>query len=78
MCIRDSFCRVFAFRVPVLWALQAFTSLGSVSVGIVMAVSNIGVAVVSSIIGFFTVRQICREYHISFKKHSKKALGSAV
>ena len=73
-----NFCRVFAFRVPVLLALQTFTSLGSVSVGIVMAVSNIGVAIVSSIIGFFTVRQICREYHISFKKPSKKALGPAV
>lgn len=73
-----NFCRVFAFRVPVLWALQTFTSLGSVSVGIVMAVSNIGVAIVSSIIGFFTVRQICREYHIPFKKPSKKALGPAV
>ena len=67
-----NFCRVFAFRVPVLWALQQFTSLGSVSVGIVMAFSNIAVGVLSAVIGFFTIRQICREYHISLKKRSKK------
>lgn len=65
-----NFCRVFAFRVPVLWALQQFTSLGSISVGIVMAVSNIGVGILSAVIGFFTIRQICREYHIHLLKKS--------
>ncbi len=33
--------RVFVFRVPVLWALQSFTSLDSEAVGITMMVSNI-------------------------------------
>lgn len=65
-----NFCRVFAFRVPVLWALQQFTSLGSISVGIVMAVSNIGVGILSAVIGFFTIRQLCREYHIHLLKKS--------
>ena len=65
-----NFCRVFAFRVPVLWALQQFTSLGSINVGIVMAVSNIGVGILSAVIGFFTIRQICREYHIHLLKKS--------
>ena len=32
-----NFCRVFLFRVPVLWALQQFTDLGNVSAGIVIA-----------------------------------------
>ena len=53
-----NFSRVFIFRIPVLWALQNFTTLGSESVGIVMAVSNIGVALLSSIICFFVIRHI--------------------
>ncbi len=32
-----NFCRIFVFRIPVLWALQQFTSLGGISSGIVMA-----------------------------------------
>lgn len=56
-----NFCRVFVFRIPVLWALQNFTSLGSESVGIVMMVSNICVAILSSIICFFVMRHIKKE-----------------
>ncbi len=33
--------RVFVFRVPVLWALQHFTRLGSEAVGVTMMVSNV-------------------------------------
>lgn len=33
--------RVFLYRVPVLWALQRFTSLGPEAVGVTMMVSNI-------------------------------------
>ncbi len=33
--------RVFVFRVPVLWALQSFTQMGSVAVGVTMMVSNV-------------------------------------
>lgn len=73
-----NFCRVFAFRIPVLWCLQTFTSLGSTSVGIVMGVSNIGVGLLSAVIGFFTIRQICREYHISFPKNRLFRLRQAV
>lgn len=36
-----NFCRVFVFRIPVLWWLQNFTNFGRESAGIVMAVSNI-------------------------------------
>ena len=61
-----NFCRVFVFRVPVLWYLQHFTDLGSSSLGIVMAVSNISVGVLACIIGAIEIRRICREYSISF------------
>ena len=61
-----NFCRVFVFRVPVLWALQHFTSLGNVSAGIVMAVSNIASGVLAAVIGVIEIRKICCENHISF------------
>lgn len=61
-----NFSRVFVFRVPVLWFLQRFTDLGSISVGIVMAVSNISIGVTSVVIGVYEIRKICREYGISF------------
>lgn len=50
--------RIFVFRVPVLWFLQSFTSIGSESVGIVMMVSNISVGILSMIAGFFVIRRI--------------------
>lgn len=56
-----NFCRVFVFRIPVLWALQNFTSLGSESVGIVMAVSNICVAIMSSVTAWIVIRKMRRE-----------------
>ena len=53
-----NFSRVFIFRIPVLWALQNFTALGSESVGIVMMVSNILTAVMSVAIGIFVLKNI--------------------
>lgn len=61
-----NFSRVFIFRVPVLWFLQQFTELGSISVGIVMAVSNISIGLTSLIIGAYEIRKICQEYGISY------------
>ncbi len=56
-----NFSRVFVFRIPVLWALQTFTDLGTKSVGIVMLVSNMGVAILASIIAYFVVRHIKKQ-----------------
>lgn len=53
-----NFCRVFVFRIPILWALQNFTSLGSESVGIVMAISNILTAMLSATVAVFVIRNI--------------------
>lgn len=63
-----NFCRVFVFRIPILWGLQTFTTLGSESVGVVMMVSNILVTIFSCIIAFVVIRKICREYEITFFK----------
>ena len=54
-----NFCRVFLFRVPVLWALQQFTDLGNVSAGIVMAVSNVASGVLAAVVGVIEIRTMC-------------------
>lgn len=56
-----NFCRVFIFRIPILWALQNFTNLGSESVGIVMGASNILTAMMSCVVAFFVIRNIRKE-----------------
>lgn len=53
-----NFCRVFVFRIPILWALQNFTTLGSESVGIVMAASNILTTMLSCIVAAFVIHGI--------------------
>lgn len=58
-----NFCRVFIFRIPILWALQNLTSLGSESVGIVMAASNILTAILSSLVAFFVIRRLKKSHH---------------
>lgn len=60
-----NFCRVFVFRVPVLWYLQNYTDLGSISVGLVMAISNIATGIFAVIIGMIEIHRICRQYHIA-------------
>ncbi len=61
-----NFCRVFIFRVPVLWFLQNFTNQGSTSMGAVMAVSNISTGILSLAIGLIEIHRICRQYDIPF------------
>lgn len=58
-----NFCRVFVFRIPVLWALQNFTSFGSESAGIVMMVSNTCTGLFSALIAFFVIRRIKQDAH---------------
>ncbi|MEN8904973.1 MAG: MATE family efflux transporter [Clostridiales bacterium] len=59
-----NFIRIFAFRIPVLWALQRFTTLGSESVGIVMAISNISVMFLSLIAAYYVIKKIKRSYTV--------------
>ena len=61
-----NFCRVFLFRVPVLWALQQFTDLGNVSAGIVMAVSNVASGVLAAVVGVIEIRRICNTYDVRY------------
>lgn len=50
--------RVFVFRVPVLWALQRFSSLGPEAVGVTMMVSNISVGVCAVLFAIPVIRHI--------------------
>lgn len=59
-----NFCRVFVFRIPVLWGLQQFTNLGSESVGVVMAVSNTATGIMAAAVAWIVIRNIKREYGI--------------
>ena len=53
-----NFARVFIFRIPILWFLQQFTSFGSSSVGIVMAVSNIATGLAAGLVAIYQVKKI--------------------
>ena len=55
-------CRLFVFRILLLWILQRYTSLGSESVGIVMMASNTLTAVLSCILVIFDLRAFCKKY----------------
>lgn len=59
-----NFCRVFLFRIPVLWYFQRFTNLGSESVGIVMVVSNLSVCILSMIFAFIFIRNVKKDYGV--------------
>lgn len=61
-------CRLFLFRILLLWILQRFTSLGSESVGIVMMASNSLTAVLACILVIFDIRSFCRENHLTSGK----------
>ena len=57
-----NFSRVFVFRIPVLWFLQHCTAFGEASVGIVMMVSNISVAVLAAFTALVVIRRFRRTY----------------
>ena len=54
--------RVFIFRIPVFWFLQNCTNFGEASVGIVMMVSNVSVAVLASAVAWRVIRQYKKTY----------------
>jgi Na+-driven multidrug efflux pump len=57
-----NFARVFIFRVPILYILSKYTTLGSRSVGYSMMLSNALIGITSGIIGYFVIRKIKKRY----------------
>lgn len=56
--------RVFLYRVPVLWALQNFTSMGAEAVGVTMMVSNVCTGLTAIVIAIpvvLKIRKMIRE-----------------
>jgi Na+-driven multidrug efflux pump len=60
-----NFSRVFVFRIPVFWFLQHYTDFGQASVGIVMMVSNITVAVAAAAVCAVVIRDFKREHQLN-------------
>ena len=59
--------RVFAYRVPVLWVFQNFTSLGAEAVGLTMMISNVCTGLTAIIIAIpvvLRIRKMIREEEI--------------
>jgi len=61
-----NFCRIFLFRIPVLWYLQNFTTMGDASGGFAIMFSNVAVGVLSILIAIKCVNQLCQRHDISF------------
>ncbi len=53
--------RVFAYRVPVLWAFQQFTDLGAEAVGMTMMISNVCVGLTAIIVAIPVVSKILKK-----------------
>jgi len=58
-----SLLRLFAFRIPTLYILKTFTSLGSESVGIAMFISNGLVGIAAIIVAYFVIGHIKKGEH---------------
>lgn len=56
-----NFLRIFLYRIPVLWGLQSFTSLGSEAVGIMMLISNVCTAVTAFATAMYVLRKIRKQ-----------------
>ena len=59
--------RVFVFRIPVLWYLQNFTTIGAEAAGITMMVSNICVGITAVVIVIpviLKIRKLAREEEV--------------
>jgi Na+-driven multidrug efflux pump len=50
--------RVFLYRVPTLWILQHFTTMGAEAVGVTMMVSNVGTGLTAIVLAIPLVRHI--------------------
>ena len=53
--------RVFVFRVPVLWAFQQFTALGTEAVGLTMMISNVCTGVTAVVVAIPVLMKIKRK-----------------
>ena len=55
-----NFLKIFVFRIPVLFLLQLFISDGATALGIMMMISNCGIAIPTTIICISIARKLCK------------------
>lgn len=71
-----NFCRIFVFRVPVLYFLQNFTQMGRVdgpnTIGLCLAISNTLTGTLAAVIAFTQIRKICKEHQLKFWNFKRK------
>jgi Na+-driven multidrug efflux pump len=59
-------CRIFIFRIPVLWYLQRFTDVGEYAAGVVMMISNILVGVLAVFLALWVIKKVSTEHQVPF------------
>lgn len=57
-----NFSRVLIFRVPVLWGIQQFTSMGSEAIGIVMFISNASTGILALTVAFIVTKKVKKQW----------------
>ena len=65
--------RVFVFRVPVLWVLQNYTSMGPEATGVTMMVSNISVGVCGILVAIPVILRIRKKAAIAEAEERARA-----
>lgn len=60
-----NFLKIFVFRIPVLFILQMFISDGATALGVMMMISNCGVAIPTTLICIHVARQLMKEEKLS-------------
>jgi putative MATE family efflux protein len=61
-----NFCRIFLFRIPVLWYLKNFTDMEAEAAGFVMMFSNIAVSLLGILMGAICIARLCKKHNIAF------------
>ncbi len=66
-----NFLKIFVFRIPVLFILQMFISDGATALGIMMMISNCGVAIPTTLICIHVARNLIKEEKLNEIKSSE-------
>lgn len=71
-----NFLKIFVFRIPVLFILQMFISDGATALGIMMMISNCGVAIPTTLICIHVARNLIKEEKLNEIKSSESFMLS--
>lgn len=66
-----NFLKIFVFRIPVLFILQMFISDGATALGVMMMISNCGVAIPTTLICIHVARNLIKEEKLNEIKNSE-------